>query len=231
MNTMTRSLEGAPLARRLLETAGWRAAPVAISSPEEIIAEAKAGRMVVLVDDEDRENEGDLVIPAVHADPAAINFMARNACGLVCLAITEEQARRLALAPMTAAVTARFTTAFTVSVEAAEGVTTGISAHDRARTVAAVIAEDAVPADVVMPGHIFPIVARDGGVLVRPGHTEAAVDLSRLAGLPPSGVICEIMNEDGSMARLPDLLLFAGRHGLKVGTIADLVAWRRAAEA
>lgn len=186
--------------------------------------------MVVLVDDEDRENEGDLVIPARFATPEVINFMARQACGLVCLAITRENADRLGLPPMAQISTAPLTTAFTVSIEAREGVTTGISAHDRSRTVQVAIDPAAGPADVVMPGHIFPVVARDGGVLVRDGHTEAAVDLARIAGYEPAGVICEIMNEDGTMARLPDLLVFAQKHGLKVGTISDLIAYRRKTE-
>jgi 3,4-dihydroxy-2-butanone 4-phosphate synthase len=201
-----------------------------LASAEEIIAEARAGRMVVLADDEDRENEGDIVIPARFASPEIINFMARQACGLVCLAITAERATHLRLPPMTANATAPLGTAFTISIEAREGVTTGISAHDRARTIEVAIDPEAGSADLVMPGHVFPLVARDGGTLVRPGHTEAAVDLARLAGLEPAGVICEIMKEDGSMARLPDLLIFARKHGLKVGTIADLIGYRRRTE-
>jgi len=198
-----------------------------IASAEEIIAEAKAGRMVVLVDDVDRENEGDLVIPAEAVDAAVVTFMAREACGLVCLAIDGQTAERLALPPMTARSTAPLTTAFTVSIEARTGVSTGISSADRARTVAVVVDPASGPDDVVMPGHMFPVVARDGGLLTREGHTEAAVDLARLAGRGSAGLICEIMNEDGTMARLPDLLVFARRHGLRVGTIADLVAHRR----
>jgi 3,4-dihydroxy 2-butanone 4-phosphate synthase/GTP cyclohydrolase II len=199
-----------------------------VASAVEIIEEARQGRMFILVDDEDRENEGDIVVPACFADADVINFMARNACGLICLAITRQRAEALALPPMAPVASAPMKTAFTVSIEARDGVTTGISAHDRARTISVAIDPDAGPADLVMPGHVFPIIARDGGTIVRPGHTEAAVDVARLAGLPPSGVICEVMNEDGTMARLPDLLIFARRHGMKVGTIADLVVHRRA---
>ncbi|WP_224007424.1 3,4-dihydroxy-2-butanone-4-phosphate synthase [Aureimonas sp. SA4125] len=199
-----------------------------VASTAEIIEEARQGRMFILVDDEDRENEGDVVIPACFATAEVVNFMARHACGLVCLAITRERAEALALAPMAPVVTDPMGTAFTVSIEARIGVTTGISAPDRARTIAVAIDQASGPADLVMPGHIFPIVARDGGTLVRRGHTEAAVDVARLAGHAPSGVICEVMNDDGTMARLPDLLIFARRHGMKIGTIADLVAYRRA---
>ncbi len=193
---------------------------------EEIIDEARNGRMYILVDDEDRENEGDLIIPAQMATPSAINFMATHGRGLICLALTRARVAALGLEPMTRNHTEAMQTAFTVSIEAKEGVTTGISAADRARTVA--VATDAAkgPADIVTPGHVFPLAARDGGVLVRAGHTEAAIDISRLAGLNPSGVICEIMNEDGSMARLEDLTGFARRHGLKIGTIRDLIAYR-----
>lgn len=201
-----------------------------IHPANEIIAAIKAGEMVVLIDDEDRENEGDLVIAAEFANAAAINFMARHGRGLICLAMTAERAETLHLKPMAPQNGTRHQTAFTVSIEAREGVTTGISAADRARTIAVAIDSTCNARDIVSPGHVFPLVARDGGVLVRAGHTEAAVDLSRLAGLNPSGVICEIMREDGSMARLPDLIPFAREHGLKIGTIADLIAWRRRSE-
>ncbi len=198
-----------------------------LSSIEEIIEEARNGRMFILVDDEDRENEGDLVIPAQMATPEAINFMAKHGRGLICLALQGEQVKRLGLELMPQKNASRFGTAFTVSIEAREGVTTGISASDRARTIAAAVAPDATPENITTPGHIFPLLARDGGVLVRAGHTEAAVDLARLAGLNPAGVICEIMNDDGEMARLPDLIGFAQYHGLKIGAIADLIAHRR----
>ncbi|MEQ1754352.1 MAG: 3,4-dihydroxy-2-butanone-4-phosphate synthase [Micropepsaceae bacterium] len=198
-----------------------------ISSPEEIIEDARNGRMYILVDAEDRENEGDVIIPAQMATPETINFMAKHARGLICLALTQERAQQLNLPMMSQANGTRNQTAFTVSIEAREGVTTGISAHDRARTVSVAIDATKGQADIVTPGHVFPLVARRGGVLVRAGHTEAAVDISRLAGLVPSGVICEIMNDDGTMARLPDLVKFAQLHGLKVGTIADLIAYRR----
>lgn len=198
-----------------------------LSPIEEIIDEARNGRMFILVDDEDRENEGDLVIPAQMATPEAINFMAKYGRGLICLALPGDQVSRLGLELMPQKNASRFGTAFTVSIEAREGVTTGISAPDRARTIAAAIAPDASPEDITTPGHVFPLLARDGGVLVRAGHTEAAVDLSRLAGLNPSGVICEIMNDDGEMARLPELIKFAQYHGLKIGAIADLIAYRR----
>lgn len=202
----------------------------ALASAEEIIAEAKAGRMVVLVDDEDRENEGDLVIPAQFADAQAINFMAKYGRGLICLALTRERVERLGLPLMAQSNASRHQTAFTVSIEAREGITTGISAADRARTIAVAIDPTKGPADICTPGHVFPLMAREGGVLVRAGHTEAAVDIARLAGLTPAGVICEIMNDDGTMARLPDLVAFAQRHGLKIGTIADLIAYRRRTE-
>ncbi len=198
----------------------------ALSSPEELITEIAKGRMVVLVDDEDRENEGDLVIAGEMADAAAINFMAKHGRGLVCLSLMAERVNQLGLSMMALENKAPLKTAFTVSIEAREGVTTGISAGDRAKTVAVAIDAEKGPLDIVSPGHVFPLVARDGGVLVRAGHTEAAVDLSRLAGLNPSGVICEIMNDDGTMARLPDLVKFAQLHGLKLGTIADLIAYR-----
>ena len=193
---------------------------------EDIIDEARNGRMYILVDDEDRENEGDLIIPAQMATPQSINFMATHGRGLVCLALTQKRVDKLGLKPMSASNGTRHETAFTVAIEAREGVTTGISAADRARTVAVAIDASKGPDDIVTPGHVFPLVARDGGVLVRAGHTEAAVDISRLAGLNPSGVICEIMREDGSMARLDDLVRFARKHGLKIGTISDLIAYR-----
>ena len=202
-----------------------------IAPIEAIIEEARLGRPYILVDAQDRENEGDVVIPADAADAQAVNFMARFARGLICLAITPERARRLELEPMARNNRTRLGTAFTVSIEAREGVTTGISAADRARTIAAAVAPDATADDLVSPGHMFPLVAREGGVLERAGHTEAAVDISRLAGRDPSGVICEIMKDDGTMARLPDLIAFAREHGLKIGTIADLIAYRRRAEA
>ncbi len=201
-----------------------------ISPIEAIIAEAAAGRPFILVDAEDRENEGDVVIPASFATPEVIAFMAREARGLICLSITTERADRLNLKPMTDTNRSGLGTAFTVSIEAAEGVTTGISAADRARTIAAAIAADARPDDIVSPGHMFPIVAQDGGVLARPGHTEASVDIARLTGQEPAGVICEIMNDDGTMARLPELIVFARKHGLKIGTIADLIAYREGGE-
>jgi len=198
-----------------------------LSSPEEIIDEARNGRMFILVDDEDRENEGDLVIPAQMATPDAVNFMARHGRGLICLAMTKSRVEQLGLDLMARNNGTRHETAFTVSIEAREGVTTGISAADRACTIAAAIDSTKGRDDIVTPGHVFPLVARDGGVLVRAGHTEAAVDVSRLAGLNPSGVICEIMNEDGTMARMDDLVSFAQLHGLKIGTIRDLIAYRR----
>ena len=204
-----------------LPPAAQRMAPT-----HEIIAELRAGRMVVLVDEEDRENEGDLVLAADHVTPEAINFMARYGRGLICLTLTEQRCRQLGLNQMARDNKAQFGTAFTVSIEAAEGVTTGISAHDRARTIQAAVATDAKPSDIVQPGHIFPIMARPGGVLVRAGHTEAGCDLAKLAGLSPASVICEIMSEDGTMARLPELREFAAHHGLKIGTIADLIHYR-----
>jgi 3,4-dihydroxy 2-butanone 4-phosphate synthase / GTP cyclohydrolase II len=199
----------------------------AISSIEEIIEDARNGRMFILVDHEDRENEGDLVIPAQMCTPDAVNFMATHGRGLICLSLAGERLDALGLPMMAAANSSRHETAFTVSIEAREGVTTGISAHDRARTVAVAIDPRSGPQDIASPGHVFPLRARDGGVLVRAGHTEAAVDIARLAGLNPSGVICEVMNDDGTMARLPDLVAFAQRHGLKIGTISDLIAYRR----
>ena len=198
----------------------------AISPIEEIIKDAAAGRMFILVDHEDRENEGDLVIPAQFADAAAINFMATHGRGLICLPMTSERVDHLGLPMMAVNNSSRHETAFTVSIEAREGVSTGISAADRALTVAVAISEQAGSADIATPGHVFPLRARDGGVLVRAGHTEAAVDISRLAGLHPSGVICEIMKDDGTMARLPDLVAFAKAHDLKIGTISDLISYR-----
>jgi 3,4-dihydroxy 2-butanone 4-phosphate synthase/GTP cyclohydrolase II len=197
-----------------------------ISTPAEIIDDIRAGRMVIVIDDEDRENEGDLIVAAEKADAEAVNFMARYGRGLICLSMTRERVEALNLPLMARENRAPLQTAFTVSIEAAEGVTTGISAADRARTVEVAIDPTKGPRDIVSPGHVFPLVARDGGVLARAGHTEAAVDLSRLAGMNPSGVICEIMNDDGSMARLPDLVQFAQHHNLKIGTIADLIAYR-----
>ena len=202
----------------------------ALSTAEEIIAEAQNGRMFILSDDEDRENEGDLIIPAQFATPEAINFMAKNGRGLICLAMERKQVERLGLPMMAQQNGTRFQTAFTVSIEAREGVTTGISAADRAHTIQTAIAPNCGPQDIVTPGHVFPLLARDGGVLARAGHTEAAVDIARMAGLVPAGVICEILNEDGSMARMPDLIKFAEHHKIKVGTVADLIAYRRRTE-
>jgi 3,4-dihydroxy 2-butanone 4-phosphate synthase/GTP cyclohydrolase II len=199
----------------------------AISPIEDIIAEAKAGRMFILVDHEDRENEGDLVIPAQFADADAINFMATHGRGLICLPMTAQRIATLGLPMMAVNNSSRHETAFTVSIEAREGVSTGISAGDRALTVAVAIDDQAGASDIATPGHVFPLRARDGGVLVRAGHTEAAVDISRLAGLHPSGVICEIMKDDGEMARLPDLVEFGAVHGLKIGTISDLISYRQ----
>ncbi|MGZ5181361.1 MAG: bifunctional 3,4-dihydroxy-2-butanone-4-phosphate synthase/GTP cyclohydrolase II [Ramlibacter sp.] len=200
--------------------------PVGVSPVEEIVAELRAGRMVILVDEEDRENEGDLVLAADHVTPEAINFMARFGRGLVCLTLTRERCERLRLPPMVARNGTKMGTAFTVSIEAAEGVTTGISAADRARTVQAAVARDAKADDLVQPGHIFPLQAVDGGVLMRAGHTEAGCDLAAMAGLTAAAVICEVMKDDGTMARLPDLQRFAAEHGLKIGTIADLIEYR-----
>lgn len=199
-----------------------------LSSPEEIIGDVRAGRMVILVDDEDRENEGDLVVAAEAITPELINFMAREACGLICLTLTRKRCMQLDLRPMVEDNRSSHTTAFTVSIEAAHGVTTGISAYDRAKTVQVAVAADASAADIVSPGHIFPLCAKDGGVLARIGHTEAGTDLARLAGFEPASVICEIMNPDGTMARLPQLLAFGEKHGIRVGTIKSLVAFRKA---
>ncbi len=201
-----------------------------LSSIEEILDDARNGRMYILVDDEDRENEGDLIIPAQMATPEAINFMAKYGRGLICLAMTRQRVEDLRLPLMPAQNQSRLSTAFTLSIEATHGVTTGISAADRARTVAVAIDPASKHEDLATPGHVFPLMARDGGVLVRAGHTEASVDIARLAGLIPAGVICEIMNDDGSMARLPDLIKFAQFHGLKIATIADLIAYRRRTE-
>ncbi|MEZ5850704.1 MAG: 3,4-dihydroxy-2-butanone-4-phosphate synthase [Hyphomicrobiaceae bacterium] len=197
-----------------------------ISPTEDVLEDLRSGRMVILVDAEDRENEGDLVIPAQFATPEAINFMAKFGRGLICLSVTEQRAEHLKLEFMARKNEARNRTAFTVSIEAREGIATGISAHDRAHTIRTAIDPSKGDRDIVSPGHVFPLVAREGGVLVRAGHTEAAVDLARLAGLYPAGVICEIMNDDGTMARMPDLVGFAQRHGLKIGTIEDLIAYR-----
>jgi 3,4-dihydroxy 2-butanone 4-phosphate synthase/GTP cyclohydrolase II len=196
----------------------------------DIVADLEAGRMVILVDEEDRENEGDLILAADHVTPDAITFMARFGRGLVCMAITEEQARRLDLSPMTPTHRSVHGTHFTVSIEAANGVTTGISAADRAHTIRVAAAANATPDDIVQPGHVFPLIAQAGGVLVRAGHTEACCDLARLAGLSPAAVLCEIMNDDGTMARLPDLEVFARTHGLRIGAIADLIHHRARTE-
>jgi 3,4-dihydroxy 2-butanone 4-phosphate synthase / GTP cyclohydrolase II len=209
-----------------LEKLIQRGSAEVLVGPEEIINEARNGRMFILVDDEDRENEGDLVIPAQMATPEAVNFMARHGRGLICLALTKERADQLGLEPMARTNGSRMETAFTVSIEAKEGISTGISAADRARTIAVAIDANYGPEAIVSPGHVFPLVAKPGGVLVRAGHTEAAVDVSRLAGLNPSGVICEVMSEDGSMARLDGLMDFARMHGVKIGTIRDLIAYR-----
>lgn len=200
---------------------------MSLSSIEQIIDDAANGKMFILVDDEDRENEGDLVIPAQFCDGEAINFMAKHARGLICLTLTSHRVQELKLPLMSQSNQSRHQTNFTVSIEAREGVTTGISAADRAHTVQTAINSQNPAYDIVTPGHIFPLAARDGGVLVRAGHTEAAVDISRLAGLNPSGVICEIMNDDGTMARLPDLVEFAKKHNMNIATIADLIAYRR----
>ena len=205
-------------------------AAVAISPVEDIVADMRAGRIVILVDEEDRENEGDLVLAADHVSAHAINFMARYGRGLICLTLTPERCDHLRLPPMTARNGDKKGTAFTVSIEAAEGVTTGISAADRARTVQAAVAKNAIASDLVQPGHIFPLQAVDGGVLMRAGHTEAGCDLAAMAGCTPAAVICEIMKDDGTMARLPDLQIFAAEHGLKIGTIADLIEHRSRVE-
>jgi 3,4-dihydroxy 2-butanone 4-phosphate synthase/GTP cyclohydrolase II len=198
-----------------------------ISKIEDVIEDARNGRMFILMDADDRENEGDLVIPAQMCTPQSINFMAKHGRGLICLALTQERANALQIPMMTPVNGTPMQTAFTVSIEAKEGISTGISAHDRAHTISVAIDPTKGPNDITMPGHVFPLVARHGGALVRAGHTEASVDIARLAGLNPAGVICEIMNDDGTMARLPDLVQFAQLHGLKIGTIADLIAYRR----
>ncbi len=204
--------------------------PVSISPVEDIVADMKAGRIVILVDEEDRENEGDLVLASDHVTPEAINFMARFGRGLICLTLTRERCEYLKLPPMAARNGTVYSTAFTVSIEAAEGVTTGISAADRSRTIEVAVAKATQPTDLVQPGHVFPLQAVDGGVLMRAGHTEAGCDLAAMAGCSPSSVICEIMKDDGTMARLPDLQIFAAEHGLKIGTIADLIAYRSRTE-
>jgi len=199
---------------------------MSLATTEELIEELRAGRMIILADDEDRENEGDLIMAAEWVTPEAINFMATHGRGLICLAMTQEQTDQLELPLMVANTNSKFKTNFTISIEAAEGVTTGISAYDRAHTIRTAIQDDVKPADIHTPGHIFPLVGRDGGLLVRAGHTEASIDLARMAGLKPAGVICEIMNEDGTMARMPELKVFAKKHALKVGTIADVIRHR-----
>ncbi|MDO8306231.1 bifunctional 3,4-dihydroxy-2-butanone-4-phosphate synthase/GTP cyclohydrolase II [Herminiimonas sp.] len=199
---------------------------MSISTTQEIVTELRAGRMVILVDEEDRENEGDLVLAAEFVTPEAINFMARFGRGLVCLTLTEERCDELALTMMTTRNGTSYGTNFTVSIEAAEGVTTGISAADRAKTIQVAVAKNAKPSDIVQPGHVFPLKAQKGGVLMRAGHTEAGCDFAELAGLTPAAVICEIMKDDGTMARLPDLIEFAREHDLKIGTIADLIHYR-----
>jgi len=204
--------------------------PAVISPVEEIVAELKAGRMVILVDEEDRENEGDLVLASDHVTAEAVNFMARFGRGLICLTLTRERCEFLKLPPMAAQNGTVYSTAFTVSIEAAEGVTTGISASDRARTIQVAVAKNTQASDLVQPGHVFPLQAVDGGVLMRAGHTEAGCDLAAMAGCSPSAVICEIMNDDGTMARLPDLQTFASEHGLRIGTIAGLIEHRSRTE-
>jgi 3,4-dihydroxy 2-butanone 4-phosphate synthase/GTP cyclohydrolase II len=199
---------------------------MAISKIEDVLRDIRKGKMVIIVDDEDRENEGDVMIAAEKVTPEAITFMARYACGLICLSLTEERVKELDLPLMVDKNTSPYNTAFTVSIEAKQGVTTGISAHDRAKTIQVAIDDTSTTDDIARPGHIFPLMARNGGVLVRVGHTEASVDMARLAGLKPAGVICEIMNEDGTMARLPDLEIFAERHGLKIVSIADLIKYK-----
>jgi 3,4-dihydroxy-2-butanone 4-phosphate synthase len=211
-----------------LQAIGSVPASSILATIPEILAELKAGRMVVLIDEEDRENEGDLVLAADFVTPEAINFMAKYGRGLICLTLTRERCEQLGLRPMTNQNRSGFGTNFTVSIEAAEGVTSGISAADRAHTIRVAIAPNARPDQLVQPGHVFPIMAEPGGVLNRAGHTEAGCDLARLAGLTPAAVICEIMKDDGSMARLPDLVVFAQAHGLKIGAITDLIHYRAA---
>src|SRR5262245_50235868 len=197
-----------------------------ISPVSEVVAAVRGGEIVILVDDEDRENEGDLVFAAEFVSAEKVNFLAKHGRGLICMPVTEAHAARLGLEPMVAQNRSRHGTNFTVSIEAAEGISTGISAHDRALTIKVACAKDSTTKDIVQPGHVFPLVAQEGGVLVRAGHTEACCDLARLAGLQPAAVLCEIMRDDGSMARMPDLLHFAAEHKLKVGTIADLIEYR-----
>lgn len=197
-----------------------------IHRTEDIIEDIRQGKMVVMIDDEDRENEGDIIMAAEKVKPEHITFMAREACGLICLPLSKERCEQIGLSRIVGNNHSRFAANFTLSIEAAEGVTTGISAIERAHTILTAIQPNATPFDVVQPGHVFPIMAEPGGVLVRGGHTEASVDLAQLAGLAPAGVLCEILNEDGSMARLPELIIFAKKHGLKLGTIADLVKYR-----
>ena len=223
---VARAMELRPVKRRLEARSTYAEGKGFLSPIDEIIEDLRNGRMIILVDAEDRENEGDLVIPAQMATPDAINFMAKHGRGLVCLSLTQQRATQLRLEYMARQNEARNRTAFTVSIEAREGIATGISAHDRARTIATAIDPTKDHNDIVSPGHVFPLIAREGGVLVRAGHTEASVDLARLAGLYPAGVICEIMNDDGTMARMPDLVAFAQRHGLKIGTIEDLIGYR-----
>src|SRR5205085_12690377 len=223
---LRRPRHGAPHVKDGLKTVTYSEGKGFLSPIDEIIEDLRNGRMIVLVDAEDRENEGDLVIPAQMATPDAINFMAKHGRGLICLSLTAQRAAQLRLEYMARQNEARNRTAFTVSIEAREGIATGISAHDRARTIATAIDPTKDFNDIVSPGHVFPLIAREGGVLVRAGHTEASVDLARLAGLYPAGVICEIMNDDGTMARMPDLVAFAQRHGLKIGAIEGLIAYR-----
>jgi len=228
--SIARPPEGAPHRGSQSQAPRAAPAPAPISPVEDIVAELRAGRMVILVDEEDRENEGDLILAADHVDAAAINFMARFGRGLICLTLTRQTCERLQLPPMAVRNGDKKGTAFTVSIEAAEGVTTGISAADRARTVQAAVAANARPDDLIQPGHIFPLQAVDGGVLMRAGHTEAGCDLAAMAGCTPAAVICEIMKDDGTMARLPDLQQFAAEHGLKIGTIASLIEHRSRVE-
>jgi 3,4-dihydroxy 2-butanone 4-phosphate synthase / GTP cyclohydrolase II len=216
---VTKTKQDADTTTKTLKTAVYKDGHGFLSPTAEIVEDMRNGRMVILVDAEDRENEGDLVIPAQMATPDAINFMAKHGRGLICLTMTQARGELLRLSSMVPKNASRTGTAFTVSIEAREGITTGISAHDRARTIATAIDGSKGADDIVSPGHVFPLIARDGGVLVRAGHTEASIDLARMAGLSPAAVICEIMNDDGTMARMPDLVAFAQRHGLKIGTI------------
>jgi len=231
-NRGSHSLEGSFMLSAVPDNAGEPASgePSVFASTSELVEEIRNGRIVVLIDDEDRENEGDLVFAAEFVTPEKINFLAKNGRGLICMAITAEHAGQLNLAPMVGSNRSAHGTNFTVAIEAAQGVTTGISAADRAHTIHVASRPDARPSDLVQPGHVFPLVSQPGGVLVRAGHTEACCDLARLAGLHPAAVLCEIMNEDGTMARLPDLVRFVRQHGLKLGTIADLIEYRAAHE-